>query len=123
MADCLSNLLKEVSGQGSTEVDLENIKPVIGADFEHIQLLDKKELEKLGGIFSIKGPDVGSFDKEDTDLQCVELDKEIQQTPEFPNNWCHLEDTDASEPFKMTITCSKLLLVFKDSASATHGTA
>ena len=55
--------------------------------------------------------------------ECMDLDKEIQQTPEFPNNWCHLEDTDASEPFKMTITCSKLLLVFKDSASATHGTA
>ena len=62
----------------------------------------------------------GSFDQKDTDLQAVEMDKAIEMTPEFPHNWCHEKGVD---PFKMTLSCKKLLLIFKDSAHASHGTA
>jgi hypothetical protein len=124
MADCLSHLV-DVAGEADLtaavdDLDVVSIEPVIGADFEHVQLLDKKEMERLTGPFSIQSVEEGSFAGEDTDLQCVELDKSLEQTPQFPYNWCHL---DGSEPFRMTLTCSKLLVIFKDSASAIHGTA
>jgi hypothetical protein len=131
MADCLSNLIDKVSagekaGSLKAESDISGIKPVIGADFENIELLDKKELAELKDKYNVVLATEGSFDKTDEDLQAVEMDKEIEMTPEFPHNWCHPdnEDTAASNtPFEMAVTCKKLLLVFKDSAYASHGTA
>ncbi len=126
MADCLSNLIDKVaSSEGGVqeENDLSDVKPAIGADFEHIELLDRKELSRLKEKYQIMSVAEGSFDKKDEDLQAVEMDKALEMTPEFPNNWCHPEDAGAGEPFKMTLTCKKLLVVFKDSASASHGTA
>lgn len=125
MADCLSNLMDEVAGQASgdfsgKEISLAEIKPVIGADFEKIELLDKKELDALKDKFDIAEVVEGSFDQKDEDLQAVEMDKDIEMTPEFPHNWCHEK---GDEPFKMKLTCKKLLLIFKDSAAASHGTA
>ena len=125
MADCLSNLFDKVSEnpQGplsGKEIEISAIKPVIGADFENIELLDEKELAVLKDKFNITEVCEGSFDQKDTDLQAVEMDKAIEMTPEFPYNWCHER---AGEPFKMTLTCRKLLLIFKDSALASHGTA
>lgn len=123
MADCLSNLIDVVNASDDSlkkEPDAAETAPVIGADFENIELLDKKELEKLKDKYKISEVDEGSFTETDEDLQAVEMDKDIEMTPEFPHNWCH-ESGDA--PFKMTLTCKKLLLIFKDSASASHGTA
>ena len=123
MADCLSNLIDVVNASDDSlkkEPDVAETAPVIGADFENIELLDKKELEKIKDKYKISEVDEGSFTETDEDLQAVEMDKAIEMTPEFPHNWCH-ESGDA--PFKMTLTCKKLLLIFKDSASASHGTA
>ena len=125
MANCLSNLMDEVAGQASgdfsgKEISLSEKGPVIGADFEKIELLDKKELDALKDKFDIAEVVEGSFDQKDEDLQAVEMDKDIEMTPEFPHNWCH---ESGVEPFKMTITCKRLLLIFKDSAAASHGTA
>ena len=127
MADCLSNLIDKVSAMKSgdakgKELDPSAVSPIIGADFEHVVLLDKKELPKLRGKFSIAEVDEGSFTGEDKDLESVEMDKDLEMTPQFPYNWCH-EESSGKDPFKMTITCSKLLLIFKDSANVTHGTA
>ncbi len=126
MADCLANLMEKVSsesgsGRGNNkETKLDAIAPVIGADFENIELLDKKELHRLKDKYEIAEVVEGSFDLTDTDLQAVEMDKDILMTPEFPYNWCHEQK---GEPFRMTLKCKKLLLVFKDSASAKVGTA
>lgn len=125
MADCLSNLIDVVNASDDSlekEPDVAETAPVIGADFENIELLDNKELERLKDKFKITEVDEGSFNKTDEDLQAVEMDKDIKMTPEFPHNWCH-EEGAGTEPFKMTITCRRLLLIFKDSANATHGTA
>ncbi len=125
MADCLSNLMDVVSAgalpadQGK-EISLAEITPVIGADFEQVELLDKKEMDALKEKYDIAEVAEGSFDQKDEDLQAVEMDKDIEMTPEFPHNWCH---ESGVEPFKMTITCKRLLLIFKDSAAASHGTA
>lgn len=141
MSDCLSYLIDTVSGEASAfagdnaqaagsgadalekDLDLSGITPAIGADFEDVVLLDKKELGRLSGVFGIKELKEGAFAGTDEDLQCVELDKEIEMTPEFPYNWCRPENSESAEPFKMTLTCKKLLLIFKDSAAASHGTA
>lgn len=125
MADCLSNLFDKVSEHPEEyplgkEAELSGIKPVIGADFENIELLDEKELDALKDKFKIAEVLKGSFDQKDTDLQAVEMDKAIEMTPEFPHNWCHEKGAD---PFKMTLSCKKILLIFKDSAHASHGTA
>ena len=125
MADCLSNLMDVVSAEplGSDqgkEISLAEITPVIGADFEQVELLDKKEMDALKEKYDIAEVVEGSFDQKDEDLQAVEMDKDIEMTPEFPHNWCH---ESGVEPFKMTITCKRLLLIFKDSAAASHGTA
>ena len=125
MADCLSNLMDVVSAgalpadQGK-EISLAEIEPVIGVDFEQVELLDKKEMDALKEKYDIAEVAEGSFDKKDEDLQAVEMNKDIEMTPEFPHNWCH---ECGSEPFKMTLTCKRLLLIFKDSAAASHGTA
>ncbi len=132
MADCLSHLVDKVNDKcaGATsdgagfgiDMDLDKIRPAIGADFESIELLDRKELEALKDKYDIVIDDEGSFNCKDTDLQAVEMDKDIKMIPEFPNNWCHLENGEDAA-FKMSLTCKKLLLVFKDSAYASHGVA
>ena len=125
MADCLMNLMDVVNGGegGIDDLDVSSVKPVIGADFEKIELLDKKELDALKDKYKIETVVEGSFDQKDTDLQSVEMDKEIEMTPEFPYNWCHPENAGEDAHFKMTLTCKKLLLIFKDSGLAIHGTA
>ena len=126
MSDCLINLMDEVNGNatsldtGVEEKDLSKIKPVIGADFENVELIDRHELARLKKKYHIGMLEEGSFNKTDEELQMVEMDTQIEPVPEFPYNWCHESGT---ESFKMKITCSKLLLLFKDSGSPTHGTA
>ena len=132
MADCLSNLVDKVNDKCAgaapegddfgIDMDLNKIRPAIGADFESIELLDRKELEALKDKYDIVIDDEGSFNCKDTDLQAVEMDKDIKMIPEFPNNWCHPENGEDAA-FKMSLTCKKLLLVFKDSAYASHGVA
>ena len=126
MADCLINLMEKVNAGGNVavkEFKTHEIRPVIGADFENIELLDRKELPALKEKYNISGVDEGSFDRKDEDLQAVEMDKEIEMIPEFPHNWCHPENCREDAPFKMNLTCKQLLLVFKDSAGADHGIA
>ena len=132
MADCLSHLVDKVNDKCAgaapegddfgIDMDLNKIRPAIGADFESIELLDRKELEALKDKYDIVIDDEGSFNCKDTDLQAVEMDKDIKMIPEFPNNWCHPENGEDAA-FKMSLTCKKLLLVFKDSAYASHGVA
>ena len=124
MSDCLINLVDKVNSSRDTsyEEEKELPKPVIGGDFEKVELLDKKELDRLKKKYKIK-IDAGSFEDTDKDVQCVEMDKDIGQSPEFQYNWAYNGKSDDFKPFAMSINCNKLLLVFKDSGSASFGTA
>lgn len=90
---------------------------VIGADFERIFLLDKKNRYVGAKIRT------GSFTSTDIELQSVEMDGSLTQTPEFPYNWMY----DGSRPqmpgFEMEITCKSLFLIFKDSGEMDVGKA
>ena len=126
MSDCIINLLDAVNAEPSEyeeEIDLEKTEPAIGADFEKVVLVDRKEMPRLKSRFGIELVSVGSFSDTDKDLQHVEMDSEIKPVPEFPYNWCHEENVESNDPFVMKITCSKLLLVHKDSGLPNAGTA
>lgn len=145
MSDCLINLMDEVNGNaakgntGLEEKDLEKIEPVIGADFEKVELVDRSELKRLSKKYHITLMSEGSFDGSDKELQMVEMDKKIEPVAEFPFNWAHIPaessasaksksasadlEAPSNDPFRIKLTCSKLLLLFKDSGSTAFGTA
>ena len=60
--------------------------------------------------------DCGGFTQTDTVLQSVEMDLDLEQTPDFPYNWMY-DGTVSKEKtyFEMKITCKALVMVFKDS--------
>ncbi len=124
MSDCLINLIDVVNageGNDGEEVNVAATKPAIGADFETVKLLDIKEYPALKAEFGISNLSEGSFKDTDTNLQMVEMDREITPVPEFPYNWSHSGKT-GNEPFEMDINCKRLLLLFQDSGSPSYGT-
>lgn len=127
MADCLINVFDEVNAShGYHELEekvLSKTKPVIGNDFEKVELIDRNEVERLRKKYKITMVDEGSFDSIDKQLQMVEMDSEITPVPEFPFNWAHDENSKGKRSFSIQLTCSKLLLLFKDSDRPEYGTA
>lgn len=115
MADCLGYLFgqvdaseKSISQEDTTEARV-LLSPCVGADFEDVLLLDKKDLYEGASIQK------GAFSKTDTDLQSAEFDLDLTLSPQFPYNW-HYDGTSPDGPFfQMDITCKGLLMVFKDS--------
>ena len=114
MADCLMYMFERLDNQQHLEDNNKVIPAVYGADFTDIHLLDRKD-NKINAKISC-----GSFTNEDTDLQCVPFDDAFENTPEFPYNW---QKAKGDEPFILELECSKLVLLFKDSASTEFGKA
>lgn len=131
MADCLQYMFErcdtaehariDTFSMGMTEEEIlgQNLlkNPAIGADFEQVILLDRKENRINAEI------DAGGFTGTDTELQSVEMDTELIMTPEFPYNWMY-DGTKSKETwFQLTINCKSLFLVFKDSGEVDVGKA
>lgn len=114
MADCLGNLFTKVgeadyeSVEDETEKYLEQ-EPAIGKTFEDVRLMDKKDTYDKAVI------SCGGFTETDKILQSVEMNCELDVTPEFPYNWMYDGTKCQKEAFEMTISCKSLVLVFKDS--------
>ena len=120
MADCLMNCFEKAKEQGSSADSMgESLPaPVIGADFENVRLLDKKDMPE--GVTVAPG----SFLFVDDKLQCVEMNEDLTGTPEFPHNWMYDgKRVKQSGDFTLEITCKALLLVFKDSGEVEAGRA
>ncbi|MDE7247890.1 MAG: SGNH/GDSL hydrolase family protein [Lachnospiraceae bacterium] len=121
MADCLTYFFEQAAGQKS--IGEEYLKnglpvPVIGADFERVRLLDRKDMPDTAAVFC------GSFSFTDGDLQAVEMDEDLTGTPEFPYNWMYCgEKEQGTEPFELEIVCKALVLIFKDSGEVRAGKA
>ena len=118
MADCLLNLYREISKaveeKGVIDSDyspeLFAGAPAIGCTFDHVKLLDKKDGYEKAVI------DCGGFTQTDTVLQSVEMDLDLEMTPEFPYNWMYDGAVSKEKTyFEMKITCKALVMVFKDS--------
>jgi len=134
MADCLMNLIETVAEEngeserligvtGNSEFSLYNpdfdAPPAIGASFDDVVLIDKKELEAKKQLFSGLIIEEGGFVFTDTVLQSVEMDLNLELTPEFPYNWMYdgtkRESVDRGSVFSMKLNCKRLVLIFKDS--------
>lgn len=120
MADCLNVLFEKVEEEDAgNQVPAEGEilpKAPLGGAFENVRLLDRKE-NPAGAVIHC-----GDFDKTDEELQGVERDLDLGQTPQFPFNWKH-EGGKGNRPFRMEISCRTLLLVYKDSGSVRAGKA
>lgn len=116
MADALLHLLRTAKqAEYSPEpVPVTDREPAYGDEFTCISLLDRNHSEAADFI------DCGDFSERDEDLQAVERNRDLFRTPQFPYNWLH---RGGDRPFVMDITCSALLIVEKDSASAQAGCA
>ncbi|MCR5584678.1 MAG: SGNH/GDSL hydrolase family protein [Lachnospiraceae bacterium] len=114
-SDCLAEIFKAADRYAKKDAAVKlDVKPAIGADFEDVRLFDAKE------SFDGAVVDPGDFKETDKELQAVERDFDLTQTPEFPYNWQHLA---GDKEFTLKINCSKLFIIFKDSSSPEFGTA
>lgn len=127
MADCITNLfektVKKMEKLGGIEADITDSllsqTPAIGCDFDKVKLLDKKDVFE-GAVIN-----QGAFTLVDTALQAVEMDESLKFTPQFPFNWMYDGNVcDRTNPaFEMDITCSKLLIIYKDCGAPDFGIA
>lgn len=129
MADCLTWMFKkaeEFIGTGDHKDEkphtdeLLKQTPAIGKTFEKVKLLDKRDCSASVEI------NCGMFTGIDTELQCVEMDMNLEGTPEFPYNWFYEGNqnmTQENGSFEMKITCRSLLLIYKDSGATDFGAA
>lgn len=121
MADGLLHLMKTVDGQpvDAKDIDVNQMEAPIGGEFQNVKLLAAKE-NNCGAVI-----DAGDFTETDGELQCVEQDLNLHGTPEFPDNWMYKGSAKkgTGKPFSMDITCTALLLIYKDSASVNVGCA
>lgn len=120
MADGIIELIKKADAtEIDKPIDISGIVPPIGGEFENVVLIDTKHRCEDVTI------EVGSFTSVDTDIQCVERNLDMTVSPEFSNNWMYdpNKKTDDFKPFVVTTTCKAFVLIFKDSASVSVGTA
>lgn len=122
MADCIAHLLQTVDMLPRQEdaLQIDRVTPPLGGEFETVKLFDR----------SSDVPDIhvdcGDFYHTDEELQAVEMDRNLTPTKEFPDNWMHRAGGGTKEPgrfFSMDITCTALLLIYKDSGSSSVGCA
>ncbi len=119
MADCILNLFRaaDTMQRMADMLRLDEIEPPLGGEFETVRMIDRESAEKDIHI------DCGSFFHRDEELQAVEMDCNLSPVKEFPYNWMHRADAGNETPFSMEITCSALLLIYKDSGSGAVGRA
>ncbi len=117
MADCLVHAVCEALNQEHVD-DYDwkiNEAPAIGNTFEKVFLIDRKDNATYGKI------ELGDFTEVDDDLQAVELDADLRQTPEFPHNWMYVGGDN--NVFTIDLECKALVIVFKDSGEVDAATA
>lgn len=114
MADCLMKLVNHAA-QSNTEEQEAVPEALRSDDFTFVRLLDLKD-NPCNAVLEL-----GSFDKKDTEIQCVERNMDAFTTPQFPNNMMH--DKTGTEELRLKLTCKSLLIVTKDSASPEAGKA
>ncbi len=117
MADCLAYGFKHaLEAEATEEYDPQlEYAPAIGNNFDEIFLLDKKEHTDEAIIHP------GDFTETDTDLQTVELDDNLKQSPQFPYNWMYTGGDN--NVFTIDLKCKALVIIMKDSGEVNAATA
>jgi len=120
MADCITNLLSQVYMDAEYIDNTDELlkkEPVKGKTFEDCVLVDRVDNTSLAEI------EEGDFNSTDAVLQNVEIDLDSKGSPEFPNNWMFTGKDGEIKPFKMSLECKALMVVYKDSGDLTVGKA
>ncbi len=119
MADSLINIMeKALSSDVPTEYDPRlDEAPAIGNTFDNVVLVDKKDNTDLISV------QPGGFVYTDDVLQSVEMDLDLNLTPEFPYNWMYDGGQGSTEDFEMDVECKALVIVMKDSGEVDAATA
>lgn len=113
MSDCLMYFLDRADKQQETE-GTKDAPPYYGFDWTDVKFFDSA---CVPGDVAVHP---GSFTDVDKELQCVPLDFDERNTPQFPNNW---KKGDGRAPFVLEINCRALQMIFKDSSSPAFGIA
>jgi len=118
MADCLDYYFAtaDAAETSNTDVNFEK-EPAIGNTYRYLKAFGKDDFRVHEAVTFL---DSGSFTETDTALQCVEKDMDAVATPEYPDHWMHAAGR-GTEPFRMTICCKSLLLIYKDSGDPSFG--
>ncbi|MCR4830804.1 MAG: SGNH/GDSL hydrolase family protein [Pseudobutyrivibrio sp.] len=119
MADCVINAVKQAfDAKAVDEYDPKLLSPgIIGNTYDEVFLIDKKDNKDYGDIH------IGGFTETDTDLQSVELDIDLKQTPEFPHNWMYDGSKSDDNVFTIDLQCKALVIIMKDSGEIDAATA
>ncbi len=111
MADCLINVMEKTMLMEKFDEEYDPCfqkPPCIGAEFENVVLLDRKDNTGLAVISQ------GGFTLIDKELQSVEMDMDLDQTPEFIYNWMYDGALCEHKSFQMDINCRSLIIIMKD---------
>lgn len=117
IADCINYLLEQTQSQVmDPEFIIDDVKAVIGNDFVNVKLFDRKcAWENIRY-------QCGGFSSVDTILQCVEMDLNLEPTPQFPHNWMK-ECENENQSFVLEGKFKSLIMVYKDSSDSNTGKA
>ncbi len=112
MSDCTTHLFQTVDGEAAALTDIVFPgSPVKGLQYQGIKMIDS--ITSQGASIT-----KGSFSGTDSTLGTF-LYAPTRFT--FPDNWYQTGGT--TTPFSMTLNCSNLLIVYKQSSSSSFGTA
>jgi lysophospholipase L1-like esterase len=113
MADCLIHYFSTVRAESKAGADIILPQtPVIGTGFRGIRMIDA---EHSSGVVV----EPGSFTETDTAVIGFNYDRAAKT---FPHNW-RKKSTVSNNPFRLTLTCRNLFIVYKRSQSTIFGTA
>jgi len=117
MADAILNMVKIAdASELDEEIDITNITPPIGGDFENVTLIDRKHT--CGDALVSEG----SFTDIDKEIQCVERNLDMTVSPEFEDNYMYKPGNEGGA-ITLDVTCKNILVIFKDSAAIEVGVA
>lgn len=120
MADCLwSYIQKARSEKAIKDIDLD-VEQAIGRQFADVRFADREIVKEDWWKENISINE-GSFLQNDLDLQAVERNESPMLTPQFVNNWEHIEGENI--PFEITYQGKALFVIVKDSDKAIFGKA
>jgi lysophospholipase L1-like esterase len=114
MADCLTNYFIKADESPVGEDLVIPPTPVIGTQFTGIRMIDASA--KNAGITIVPG----SFSAKDKTISYFGAGD--MSYPTFPENWFK-SNSPENKPFKMTLSCKNLVLVYKISGDSSFGEA
>lgn len=127
MANCALQVIQCALESAKEEKDIDlSVPEAIGRKFHEVVYFDRENMEQGTMDLRLTSAKIqvkaGDFIQKDSQLQSVERNQDVKQTPQFIHNWMHKEHK-TKESFRMTITCKALFLLIKDSDDPSFGKA